>query len=631
MAQQNIHPGIVMSGSGGGDKLQNWGANVTIDGGSGGDEIYNEGANVVINGGADNDTVYNNGSNVLIYVVSGDNFVNNQRGSGTTVIGGSGRDTLVNNADNALINGGAGENFIQHQAGSNVTLAGGAGFDKIMNLVAGTIVLGGAGNADITNSADAINSTLFTGEGCDTVSLFSTGTTVVNIGAGENLIRVCADSRLIVNAVDGARIDYEYFNGASASATLTSLDGRNTLRATRGDNLFQHVGGETTFVGFSGNDTLSIVNNGVQRASIDGEDVVLSIVNGGSVRLKNAKGRMVRITDNRGPRVKTIGGHYTYSPQDVIKKFMSSLDRTRARGEAAVDEAIRACSNFDGASALIHQMIADINRASSARSFLADKCGLDLDNDDTGAITGWDAGGARVKTASTIVHESTELENFAGNSFVVEGLTVKLNEDFQSLAPNRQQIVRGLKTWWTSEPLKLIAESYGENFSFGANSSATVRELDVEFLSRPNNANLALIKSSSLNGRTVKLTLQINMAYYNEINDADGRSSRKGTSYLDRVLAHEFTHAVMAANIDHFGDLPAYVKEGTAELTHGIDDERQLDLVKMVEQPSTLMQALSPTINATEVSFAGLNAPSYAAGFIFFRYLAKQAAIFVEG
>ena len=587
MAQQNTRNGVVMSGNG---QLQNWGSNVTINGAGSNDEIYNEGANVVINAGAGNDTVYNNGPNVLI------------RADG-------------------------GNNFIQHQAGAGCTLAAGSGNDTIINLVPSTVILGGAGHSSVTNSESAVNATITTADGFDTVSLFSTGTTVFNLNSNQTLIKICADAQLIINGGDSGDCAYEYYNGANANATLTSVGGQNTLRAVSGDNLFRYVGGQTVLFGFSGNDTLEVVNRGVDRARINGDDVVLTIGDG-SITIKNAKGRQVRITDNRGPRVKTIGGHYTYSPQDVIKKFMLTLEQTKSRGAVAVDEAVRSCSNFNGVTDLINQIVSDAQHSANARTFLADKCGIDLDNDDTGAITGWDAGGLGVKTATSIVDERTAMENFAGDSFVVEGLTVKLNGDFQSLNPTQQQIVRGLKSWWVAEPLKLIAESYGDNYTFKS-PTATVRELDVEFLSRPNNSNLALIKSSSLGGRTVKLTLQINMAYYDQIFDADGRSARKGTSLLDRVLAHEFTHAVMAANIDHFGDLPAYIKEGTAELTHGIDDERQLDLVKMVEQPTVLRQALSAATSTTEVSFSGLNAPSYAAGYIFFRYLAKQASTFI--
>ena len=34
------------------------------------------------------------------------------------------------------------------------------------------------------------------------------------------------------------------------------------------------------------------------------------------------------------------------------------------------------------------------------------------------------------------------------------------------------------------------------------------------------------------------------------------------------------THAVMAANIKGFNDLHLYIKEGAAELIHGVDDTR---------------------------------------------------------
>ncbi len=417
---------------------------------------------------------------------------------------------------------------------------------------------------------------------------------------------------------------------------MSILYARNnsTLQGTTANDTFVFQSGDKdkVLVNIGGEDTISISGTLSEFYGLSGDDITLNFVNNGSagsVKIKNAVGKTLTIVDNSGSHKKKFSDYIT-SPQDVIKKFMLALDRTTARGAVAVDEAVKACSNFNGVTQLIYRLVGDANSAKSAREFLAEKCGIDLDNDDTGAITGWDAGGSTVKTKKTIVNETSELENFVGTGFVVDGLTVKLNDDFRALTPTQRQIVQGLKTWWTSEPLRLIAESYGENFSFGAQSSATVKELDVEFLSRPNNSNLALIKSSSINGRTTKLTLQINMAYYDEISDADGRSARKGTSYLDRVLAHEFTHAVMAANIDNFADLPAYVKEGTAELTHGIDDERQLDLVKMVENPETLRQALSAATSTEEVSFSGLNAPSYAAGYIFFRYLAKQAAIFVE-
>ena len=79
------------------------------------------------------------------------------------------------------------------------------------------------------------------------------------------------------------------------------------------------------------------------------------------------------------------------SPQDVIKNFMASLDQTNLSGESALDEAISACSNgaFSTIQEAIDQMVSDCRTSSSANAFLADYCGIDLNNADTGAITGY--------------------------------------------------------------------------------------------------------------------------------------------------------------------------------------------------------------------------------------------------
>ena len=48
-----------------------------------------------------------------------------------------------------------------------------------------------------------------------------------------------------------------------------------------------------------------------------------------------------------------------YSQQDVIKQFMASLDKTTLEGTAALDEAIKACSNFNGIQDAIDHMVED--------------------------------------------------------------------------------------------------------------------------------------------------------------------------------------------------------------------------------------------------------------------------------
>lgn len=128
--------------------------------------------------------------------------------------------------------------------------------------------------------------------------------------------------------------------------------------------------------------------------------------------------------------------------QGVIKAFMKALDthtfkrsdfkNDKAFTKKIFDAAIKACSNFSSAQAVINKMVSDCESYIAADSkngwenFLLEKCGINLKNRETGAITGADAGGSKIKTATSIVPESGSLdENFKENSFTVNGLTVK--------------------------------------------------------------------------------------------------------------------------------------------------------------------------------------------------------------
>ena len=88
--------------------------------------------------------------------------------------------------------------------------------------------------------------------------------------------------------------------------------------------------------------------------------------------------------------------------KDIIQSFMKSLDDTAESGTAALDEAVRACSDFESAQAVVDKMVKDCQSAGSATEFLEEKCGIILNNADTGAITGSDMGGSDAKTAESI-------------------------------------------------------------------------------------------------------------------------------------------------------------------------------------------------------------------------------------
>lgn len=328
------------------------------------------------------------------------------------------------------------------------------------------------------------------------------------------------------------------------------------------------------------------------------------------------------------------------SQQDVIKKFMYSLDNTNLRGTNAVDAAIQTCSNskFTSTQAVIDQMISDCASSSSADDFLKNYCGIDLTNSDTGAITGLDAGGSTTaKTAESIIPESGSLKTYTNNSFTVDGLTVELvtfpssnfnnhykSTTYSSLTTPQKYIWNALYTWWIPNALELIAESYGSNFGFGSDSSATVKTMHLGFYI--DNSNALAFTSTWSNGEwkiVTDLDFKTNMKFYNNINTSNPNGSASLTSlYLDRNIAHEMTHAVMAANIDYFNYLPKIIQEGMAELTHGIDDFRNESIRILAGNSVLLRQALVLSTNSN--SMYGVSSPDYAGGYMFLRYLAKQ-------
>ena len=297
--------------------------------------------------------------------------------------------------------------------------------------------------------------------------------------------------------------------------------------------------------------------------------------------------------------------------QSVIRSFMNYLDGTTAKGTTALDAAVASVSNFNSWSKLTSTMVSDCAAYNGDwENFLKDMCGIVLDNDDTGAILGSDAGGGSTKNAEDIVPEYGNLTYPDGTSFTTHGLTVNIPE-VSTLSDSRKFIVGALYTWWIDSALTMIEDSYGLSFY---NSGVTVTEIDVSFYDK-SDGRMAYVEYSS-GQKCDTLHLKINMNYYNNIDTTNPNGSASGLiTYLDRTIAHEMVHAVMAANVDYFSSLPTIFKEGSAELLHGIDDKRYSNIKKITASSSALSSALRSN-----------SADGYAAGYVLLRYLAKQAA-----
>ncbi len=377
---QNTTDNTLFSGTSDADTLQNWGVNVTINAGDGDDNIYND-----------------------------------SQAFGAFINADGGNDSVNNNAD-------------------NVTIDGGEGNDRIRVFASYASINGGAGDDSIYVDDDALKTTVATGSGNDTLTLWATDTTRIEAGAGSNLIRLSATNDgvdLIIRAEgdssDAANISFEYYNGASVD-NMTLIGGGNAVfNGTESSEVFVQENGDNTIVGYGGEDVISLTG-ALTQSTIEGNDVILT-TNDGNLTVKNAKGHYLKVVDSTEPnRAAAIyGGSDAKTPQDVIKRFMNSMaNSTSTVASDILNNAINAVTGgqYSNSDTLIAKIISD----AADPDFLAKYCGIVLDNSDTGAITGSDAGGETTKTAEKIVPESSSVIYPTSNTFSIRGLNVKVPE-----------------------------------------------------------------------------------------------------------------------------------------------------------------------------------------------------------
>ena len=313
-----------------------------------------------------------------------------------------------------------------------------------------------------------------------------------------------------------------------------------------------------------------------------------------------------------------MGGNIVADQQDSIVSFMAYLDAcTSGTPQELLDGAIKFGSSgmFKDEASLINSFVEAMRNSNGD---LLEVCGINLNNDDTGSITGLDAGGEKAKTAESVVPE--EKTSYGGNtkgSSFIRGLTVNWPDD---ISDDMQKAIAGaLDSQWLSNCMWLVDESFAINFW---ENGTSVKSMDVNFEDDASSNNLAYVTNYYNDGVTTKLKLTVNMHYYNNLDLTDKNGAVKDNPnqlYLDRTLAHEMTHAIMAANIKNFNELPKYVKEGMAELVHGIDDYRKGKIQSLANDPDTLKDVLKNSGAPSDDS-------AYAAGYMVLRYMAKQAA-----
>ena len=292
------------------------------------------------------------------------------------------------------------------------------------------------------------------------------------------------------------------------------------------------------------------------------------------------------------------------TPVGVIQKFVQALVETNKTGTAAADEAFKAvgAGNY---TALEAEFKSARKNYSSTQDFCEQACGIRLNNEDTGAITGSDADGETTKTAESIMPETAaaeELTNAEYYSFTKNGLTVNVeyeevsnreaganfNYDSATYLEKQKLVTRALYNWWVPEALDLIDESLGLNFTDGRARTTTI---NVEFTDEGSYSSKAVELDIDYDlGRASEITLEINadLLYNMTEDDKNGTlpknclvssdvygSTNTFTNYLDRLILTAMAEVALVANVPYVNRLPKDISGGLCALVGGYDDASQ--------------------------------------------------------
>ncbi len=290
------------------------------------------------------------------------------------------------------------------------------------------------------------------------------------------------------------------------------------------------------------------------------------------------------------------------TPIGVIKKFVQTLVETTKQGTEAADEAFKEVGA--GTYSAFKSAFSSAKKSySSYQDFFEQVCGIRINNTDTGAITGSDAGfSSTAKTAESIIPElgdAKELTDAEYNSFTVNGLTVNIsyatttqnkllkNFDYdEELYLEKQKLVtRALYNWWVAESLDLINESLGISLADGKSS---INEINIVFDYRKSNTSTTVETDFSYDmGLASSATIKINANNLYDItaDDKNGTLPQKSyvysevyshcpqfTNYLDRLILMGLAEVALASNIAYANKLPNEISGGLCAIVGGIDE-----------------------------------------------------------
>lgn len=418
------------------------------------------------------------------------------------------------------------------------------------------------------------------------------------------------------------------------------------------------------------NDTINVLGSGgVSIDSGGGKDyVVLSnnetIVGNGQLVLTNGT-----VSDSTGWHSADYlidAGYYSETNASAfMKKFLAALKSALddgLHGIPALDQACKATTNFSDIQGLIDSLILDATAdVDDGETRLKNYFGVDFNSSDTGSVLGLNSGGNKIFNAEDISPENdsitgsmcptagtTSVKYYTNAQGSLDSLSVTWDTDhlywldkdgnissstsLADLSPTASTsnatldafnyLTEALDRFWITNGATLIDNAYGLSLS---GSNIIVR----------------IAKGSDFSAQTlptkegpITLTLDFdvfgNLASLSDPNGLVNADSEEGHNYLDRIIAHELTHAAMYYNglsdifytgNDPDSSLPGQFLEGIAELVQGNDDSVagwKNTFLKYTSVDGALANDVALSRGSGEEKY-------YSAGYLMMKYLTQQS------
>lgn len=174
-------------------------------------------------------------------------------------------------------------------------------------------------------------------------------------------------------------------------------------------------------------------------------------------------------------------------------------------------------------------------------------------------------------------------------------------------AGEQQDVLDGLKSSWLEQSEQRILDEY--------KLSASGVEFSVDFIEDSGNGFAAWVLPGSPDANGIAQSIELTI----DLSDFDPAD----TDY-DRIIAHEMTHAIMAANMDFTtGGLSTWFKEGTAEFMAGGDERLFTEITNAAGASTTAkIDGLQDTISAGTGGIS--TSAEYAASYAATRYMHEE-------